>query len=112
MSLGSLHEKWTALGWDVMTMNGNDMNEVTTALDDAKKRLGKGKPVMILMKTGMGHGVDFMMGSHHWHGIAPNDEQLKARSTCGLAAPWYRYSPMPARSLRLEKPGRSKKAKT
>ena len=76
LSLGDLHAKWTAFGWDVMEMNGNDLNLVIAGLKDAKARSGKGKPVMILMKTNMGHGVDFMMGSHHWHGVSPNDEQL------------------------------------
>lgn len=76
LSLGDLHAKWTAFGWDVMEMNGNDLTAVIAGLTEAKTRSGKGKPVMILMKTNMGHGVDFMMGSHHWHGVAPNDEQL------------------------------------
>ena len=77
LSLGSLQDKWTAFGWYVVTMNGNDMNEVLAVLDDARHLLGKGKPVVILMKTDMGSGVDFMMGSHHWHGVAPNDDQLQ-----------------------------------
>jgi transketolase len=76
LSLLSLRAKWEAFGWDVLEMNGNVMEEVVTGLESAKARTGKGKPVMILMNTNMGHGVDFMMGSHHWHGIAPNDEQL------------------------------------
>jgi transketolase len=76
LSLGDLGAKWTSFGWDVMEMNGNVMSEVLAGLNEAKSRSGKGKPVMILMKTNMGHGVDFMSGSHHWHGVAPNDEQL------------------------------------
>jgi transketolase len=76
LSLLSLRAKWEAFGWDVLEMNGNVMAEVVAGLESAKARTGKGKPVMILMNTNMGHGVDFMMGSHHWHGIAPNDEQL------------------------------------
>ncbi|MGV3761793.1 transketolase [Parapedobacter sp.] len=76
LSLGNLRAKWEAFGWDVLEMNGNVMTEVLAGLADAKSRTGKGKPVMILMKTEMGNGVDFMMGSHKWHGVAPNDEQL------------------------------------
>ncbi len=78
LSLGNLRAKWEAFGWDVMEMNGNVMSEVLAGLAEAKSRTGKGKPVMILMKTEMGNGVDFMMGSHKWHGVAPNDEQLAA----------------------------------
>lgn len=78
LSLGDLRAKWEAFGWDVMEMNGNVMSEVLAGLAEAKSRTGKGKPVMILMRTEMGNGVDFMMGSHKWHGVAPNDEQLAA----------------------------------
>ena len=77
LSLGDLRAKWHAFGWDVLEMkNGNDINEVVSTLKEAQKHTGKGKPVVILMKTEMGAGVDFMMGSHKWHGVAPNDEQL------------------------------------
>ena len=76
MPLGDLHAKWTAFGWDVLSMEGNDMAAVIAGLEEAKGRTGKGKPVCILMRTEMGMGVDFMMGSHDWHGVAPNDEQL------------------------------------
>lgn len=76
LSLGNLRAKWEAFGWDVMEMNGNVMQDVVAGLETAKTKTGKGKPVMILMKTSMGAGVDFMMGSHKWHGVAPNDEQL------------------------------------
>ncbi|WP_394344145.1 transketolase [Sphingobacterium phlebotomi] len=77
LSLGNLRAKWEAFGWDVMEVEqGNDMASVIQGLDDAISRTGKGKPVMILLHTEMGSGVDFMMGSHKWHGIAPNDEQL------------------------------------
>jgi len=76
VSLGDLKAKWLAFGWDVMEMNGNDLEAVIATLQEAKTRTGKGKPIMILMKTEMGQGVDFMMGSHKWHGIPPNDEQL------------------------------------
>jgi len=78
MGLGNLRAKWEAFGWDVMEMNGNDMESVVSGLTAAKARCGKGKPVMILMKTEMGSGVDFMEGTHKWHGVAPNDEQLSA----------------------------------
>ena len=57
-------------------MKGNDLNDVVRGLDEAKAHTGKGKPVVILMQTEMGAGVDFMMGTHKWHGVAPNDEQL------------------------------------
>ncbi|MCZ4408411.1 transketolase [Cryomorphaceae bacterium 1068] len=77
LSLGDLNAKWSAFGWDVLEMNGNHMEEVISKLKEAKARTGKGKPVMIIMKTEMGAGVDFMMGTHKWHGVAPNDEQLK-----------------------------------
>ena len=77
LSLGNLRAKWEAFGWDVLDVEqGNDMTSVIRGLDEAKSRSGKGKPVMILLHTKMGNGVDFMMGSHKWHGIAPNDEQL------------------------------------
>lgn len=78
LSLGDLKAKWLAFGWEVLEMNGNKMSEVVDTLQRAKTMTGKGKPVVILMKTEMGFGVDFMMGSHKWHGVAPNDEQLKA----------------------------------
>ncbi len=76
MSLGDLEAKWKAFGWIVLQMNGNKMDDVLDTLTQAKGFSGKGQPVVILMKTDMGYGVDFMMGSHKWHGIAPNDEQL------------------------------------
>ena len=78
LPMGSLKDKFLAFGWDVIELNeGNNIEKVIAALLEAKTRTGKGKPVMILMKTDMGAGIDFMMGSHKWHGIAPNDEQLK-----------------------------------
>ncbi len=76
LSLGNLKAKWEAFGWDVLEANGNDMNEIVNTLKIAKQHTGKQKPVVILMKTEMGNGVDFMMGTHKWHGSAPNDEQL------------------------------------
>ncbi|MEO6168700.1 MAG: transketolase, partial [Chitinophagales bacterium] len=76
MDLGDLNAKFKSFGWETMEMNGNNMEEVVAGLKKAKSMTGKGKPVVILMKTVMGYPVDFMMGSHEWHGIAPNDEQL------------------------------------
>jgi transketolase len=76
MNLGNLRMKWEAFGWDVMEMEGNDMQAVVDGLAKAKSMTGKGKPVMILMTTSMGKGVDFMEGTHKWHGVAPNDAEL------------------------------------
>jgi transketolase len=76
LPMGDLKAKWEAFGWDVLSMNGNNIKEVVEALTIAKTHTGKGKPVLILMKTEMGNGIDFMMGSHKWHGVAPNNEQL------------------------------------
>jgi transketolase len=77
LHMGSLRAKFEAFGWDVIDLEkGNNVQEVCNTLKKAQEHCGKGKPVMILMKTEMGHGVDFMMGSHKWHGVAPNDEQL------------------------------------
>ncbi len=78
MDLGDLASKFEAFGWTVLSIEkGNDMDEIVAGLHQAKTYVGKGKPIVILMKTEMGKGVDFMEGSHAWHGIAPNDEQLK-----------------------------------
>jgi len=76
MNLGDLKAKFVAFGWNVLEMNGNDMEDVVKTLTHAKSLCGNGQPICILMTTQMGYGVDFMMGSHEWHGIAPNDEQL------------------------------------
>ncbi len=76
LSLGDLKGKFDSFGWDVMIMEGNDMKATVEGLKAAKAKCGNGKPICILMKTEMGAGVDFMMGSHKWHGVAPNDEQL------------------------------------
>ncbi|RAK70495.1 transketolase [Hymenobacter edaphi] len=75
--LGDLRAKFEAFNWEVLEANGNDLEQLLPALEDAQARLGKGRPVMILMDTQMGFGVDYMMGSHKWHGVAPNDEQLE-----------------------------------
>ena len=77
LSLGNLENKWIAFGWQTLNCNGNDLEEIIRTLSKAKEMTGKGQPTMIIMKTEMGHGVDYMMGSHKWHGVAPNDEQLE-----------------------------------
>lgn len=78
MNLGNLAGKFEAFGWKVIILeNGNDMDEIVSTLNFAKTFIGKGQPIVILLKTEMGKGVDFMEGSHEWHGIAPNDEQLQ-----------------------------------
>lgn len=76
MGIGELRSKFEAFGWEVLEMDGNVMEEILDTMKVAKERAKKGKPIVIVMKTEMGAGVDFMMGSHEWHGIAPNDEQL------------------------------------
>lgn len=76
MNLGDLHAKFSAFGWTVFEMNGNNMEETVATLEKAKAATGQGKPIVILMRTSMGKGVDFMEGTHEWHGVAPNDEQL------------------------------------
>lgn len=75
--LGDLRAKWEAFGWEVLEMNGNIMGEVVATLEHARYRCRNGKPILIIMHTEMGQGVDFMMGSHEWHGVPPNDEQLE-----------------------------------
>lgn len=76
MSLGDLPAKWEAFGWEVMIMeNGNDMTTVIRTLEKAKAKTGHGRPICILMKTEMGYGLDFMQGTHEWHGKATNEEQ-------------------------------------
>ena len=77
LSLGNLESKWIAFGWKTLECDGNNMEDVLNTLQEAKSLTGKGQPIMIIMKTEMGFGVDFMMGSHKWHGVAPNDEQLE-----------------------------------
>lgn len=77
MNLGDLKAKFEAFGWETLIIeNGNDMDQVIAGLEKAKTFTGKGKPIVNLLKTEMGYGIDFMVGSHEWHGIAPNDEQL------------------------------------
>lgn len=78
LPLGNLKAKFEAFGWDVLEISeGNNISKVIEGLNEAKSRTGKGRPVCILMTTEMGNGVDFMMYSHKWHGVAPNDEQLE-----------------------------------
>lgn len=77
MGLDNLRAKFEAFNWQVLEMEGNDMDAVVAGLNNAKTFVGKGKPIVILMKTAMGKGIDFMEGSHEWHGIAPNDDQLQ-----------------------------------
>lgn len=77
LAMGDLKAKFEAFGWDVMEIKeGNNITAVVEGLQEAKSRSGKGKPICILLYTIMGHGVDFMMHTHAWHGKAPNDEQL------------------------------------
>lgn len=78
ITLGDLPAKWESFGWEVMHLeDGNDMEAVVNALNAAKAKAGNGKPIVILMKTEMGYGVDFMQGTHKWHGKAPNAEQTE-----------------------------------
>jgi transketolase len=76
LDLKDLKAKWAAFGWEVQEFNGNNLKEVINGLENAKALAKKGKPVMNLMKTDMGFGVDYMVGSHKWHGVAPNDDEL------------------------------------
>lgn len=75
LDLGDLHTKFQSFGWETFDMKGNDMEDVVRVLKQAKAASKNGKPIAILMRTQMGYGVDFMMGTHKWHGSAPNDEQ-------------------------------------
>ncbi|MBX2954605.1 MAG: transketolase [Cyclobacteriaceae bacterium] len=77
LDLKNLKAKWEAFGWEVLEFNGNNLQETIAGLEKAKSLAGIGKPIMNLMHTEMGYGVDFMMNSHKWHGVAPNDEELK-----------------------------------
>jgi transketolase len=76
LSLGDLKAKWLAFGWDVLESDGNNIEDVIATLEKAQEHTGKGKPIMILMKTIMGKGVDFMENHHKWHGSATNAEEL------------------------------------
>lgn len=81
MNLGSLKDKFLAFGWYVLEMNGNDMNNILSVMQQAKQATGNGKPICVVMTTAMGKGVSFMEGTHEWHGIAPNDKQLETALT-------------------------------
>jgi len=76
LSLLNLKAKWESFGWTVQEFNGNKMEDVVRALENAQSLTKQGKPVLNLMKTEMGFGVDYMVGSHKWHGVAPNDDEL------------------------------------
>jgi transketolase len=78
MSMGDLGGKFKAFGWRVMTCDGHDFEALRSAIADAKAQRGSGIPTVVLMKTEMGKGVDFMEGTHKWHGVAPDDDQLAA----------------------------------
>lgn len=77
IDLGNLRAKWEAFGWKVLETNGNDMAQVVETLRHAKTLLGNGQPLIILLKTIMGKGVDFMEDDHHWHGVPPKDDELE-----------------------------------
>jgi len=77
MGITELVSKFRAFGWLTIEMDGNNWDEMHRILPQAQNHLGTGKPLVIIMKTEMGQGVDFMMGSHAWHGKAPNDDQLQ-----------------------------------
>ena len=77
LPMGNLQAKFEAFDWKVLTMYGNDMTEVVDTLKKAQWYTGQGKPVMIVMTTHMGYGVDFMLDNHEWHGVFPNEEQTK-----------------------------------
>jgi transketolase len=76
MSLGNLKAKWEAFGWKVVESKGNDMAALISKIEEAKSLTGKGQPILNLMSTEMGYGVDFMVGTHKWHGIPPSDDEL------------------------------------
>jgi transketolase len=78
ITLGDLSLKWQAFGWEVYHMDGHNMADLKDTLSKAKGNIGNGKPKVIIMKTEMGQGVDFMMGTHKWHGVAPNPDQLES----------------------------------
>ena len=78
LSMGSIDEKFKSFGWEVLKVQeGNNIDKILETLSYAKSITGKSKPIVILMYTEMGNGVDFMMNTHAWHGVAPNDEQLE-----------------------------------
>ena len=78
LTLGDLKGKWETFGWDCVEVDGNNMQDLVQVLEQAKANSGNGKPQVILMRTEMGYPIDFMIGSHKWHGVAPNAEQTEA----------------------------------
>jgi len=77
MPLGNLRAKWEAFGWSVLEMDGHDFDNMLSTFKEAKMMTGKGKPIIIIMHTHMGQGIDFMVDKHQWHGSPPNDKQLE-----------------------------------
>ncbi len=77
LTLGDLKGKWETFGWDCVEVDGNNMQDLVQVLEQAKANSGNGKPQVILMRTEMGYPIDFMIGSHKWHGVAPNAEQTE-----------------------------------
>lgn len=77
LTLGDLKGKWETFGWDCVEVDGNNMQDLVQVLEHAKANSGNGKPQVILMRTEMGYPIDFMIGSHKWHGVAPNAEQTE-----------------------------------
>ncbi|MFA6336218.1 MAG: thiamine pyrophosphate-dependent enzyme, partial [Bacteroidales bacterium] len=77
LNFGDLQSKWSSFGWDCMVVDGHNMESILNSFKWAKERSENGKPKMLLMKTEMGKGVDFMQGTHLWHGKAPNNEQTE-----------------------------------
>jgi len=77
MPLGNLKAKYEVFGWHVLEAEGNNMEDILRVLSEAKENTGKGKPIVILLHTEMGYGVDYMMGTHKWHGVAPNDDEAR-----------------------------------
>lgn len=78
LSLGDIEGKWRTFGWEVLNIqDGNDIEEIINVLNQAKALTGQGKPIVVLMRTEMGYPIDFMVGTHKWHGAAPNDAQLE-----------------------------------
>lgn len=78
LDTGDLKPKWEAFGWNTKVVDGHNIDAIKEALQWAKNSVGDGKPKMLLMKTDMGRGVDFMQGTHHWHGKAPNDKERES----------------------------------
>ncbi len=77
INLGALRAKWEAFDWQVFEMNGNNIKDILETIGTVKEEIGNRKPIIILMKTEMGQGVNFMMGTHLWHGVPPDDEQAR-----------------------------------